>query len=277
MSLLIDDDVKARVDRIEIPFGAHGYDKYGTSKRHLEVFFTIVKRFYRSYFRVEASGIEHVPPRGRAMIIGNHSGGVAIDGLMTVGAAFFEMEPPRLCHAMAEKFLTSLPVSSAWSQKLGHLAGLPEHAERLLNDDRLLMVFPEGARGTAKLYKDRWSLVKFGTGFIRLALSTKTPIIPMAFIGGGDVFPTVMNLEKLGKLIGVPYVPVSAYGLPVPLPRPCAIRFGAPMKFTGTGREDDETIEKMVAEVKDEVRGLLEGGRAMHEKRVRPLFFLGGN
>jgi 1-acyl-sn-glycerol-3-phosphate acyltransferase len=45
------------------------------------------------------------------------------------------------------------------------------------------MVFPEGARGTAKLYKERHSLVRFGTGFIRLALETRCPIIPFAFDG----------------------------------------------------------------------------------------------
>lgn len=276
MSFFVDDDVRARVARLEIPFGQHGYDKYGTSRAHLEVFFTALRRLYRQYFRVDAAGVEHVPAHGRGMIIGNHSGGYAIDGLMTVAAAFFELEPPRLCQGMAEKFLTTLPVSSSWSQKLGHLAGLPEHAERLLNDDRLLMVFPEGARGTAKLYKERWSLVRFGSGFVRLALSTHTPIIPMAFIGGGDVLPTVMNLEKLGRMMGVPYIPLTLYGAPLPLPRPCSIRFGEPMMFSGTGREDDETIEKIVQEVKGRVRELLEGGRAAHEKRVRPLFFLGG-
>ena len=276
MALFIDDDVAARVARLELPFSAQGHDKYGTSKRHLEVFFTIVKRLYRSYFRVEASGIEHVPARGRGMIVGNHSGGYAIDGLLTVGATFFEMEPPRLCQGMAEKFLSALPVAASWTAKLGHLTGLPEHAQQLLDDDRLLMVFPEGARGTAKLYKERWSLVRFGTGFVRLALQTKSPIIPMAFIGGGDVLPTVMNLERLGRLLGVPYIPLTAYGLPLPLPRPCSVHFGPPMVFSGTGREDDETIEKMVDEVRDEVRGLLDGGRKRHEKRVRPLFFLGG-
>lgn len=274
LSLFIDDDVAARVARLEIPFSAQGYDKYGTSKHHLEVFFTVVKHLYRSYFSVEAAGIEHVPQRGRAMIVGNHSGGYAIDGMLTVASTFFELEPPRLCQGMAEKFLAALPVTSVLTARLGHLTGLPEHAQQLLNDDRLLMVFPEGARGTAKLYPDRWSLVRFGTGFVRLALQTKTPIIPMAFIGGGDVLPTVMNLEWLGRLFGVPYIPLTVYGLPLPLPRPCAIQYGAPMVFSGTGREDDETIEKIVDEVREEIRGLLEGGRKRHEKRVRPLFFL---
>jgi 1-acyl-sn-glycerol-3-phosphate acyltransferase len=276
MSFLIDDDVRARVQRLQLPFNDAGYDRYGTSRRHLELFFSLVAPLYRSYFRVEASGVEHIPARGRAMIVGNHSGGYAIDGLLTVASCFFELEPPRLAQGMAEKFLAALPVSSTWSARLGHLTGLPEHAERLLNDDRLLMVFPEGARGTAKLYKERWSLVRFGNGFVRLALATKTPIIPMAFVGGGDVLPTVANLYKLGRLVGVPYIPVSAYGLPVPLPRPCAIHYGEPLSFRGTGHEDDESIERMVAEVRGRVAALLEEGRRRHEQRVRPLSFLGG-
>jgi 1-acyl-sn-glycerol-3-phosphate acyltransferase len=85
-------------------------------------------------------------------------------------------------------------------------------------DDRLLMVFPEGARGTAKLFKDRYSLVDFGTGFVRLALKTKSPIVPLGFVGGGDAVPTVLNSRTLGKLLGVPYVPITPYGLAAPLP-----------------------------------------------------------
>ena len=276
MALFIDDDVATRVGRLEVPFNAHGYDRYGTSRAHLEFFFSVVAPLYRSYFKVQATGVEHIPGRGRAMLIGNHSGGYAIDGLMTVAACFFELEPPRLAQGMAEKFLSSLPVSAMWTQKLGHLPGLPENAERLLRDDRLLMVFPEGARGTAKLYKERWSLVDFGTGFMRLALKTGTPIIPFAFVGGGDVLPTVTNLYKLGRMFGVPYIPVTPWGLALPAPRPCGVHFGAPMHFEGTGTEDDETIESLVARVKATIAGLLEDARPAHERRVPPLPFIGG-
>jgi 1-acyl-sn-glycerol-3-phosphate acyltransferase len=277
MSFLVDDDVAARVARLDVPFNAHGYDRYGTSRAHLEVFFSIVAKLYRSYFTVEATGLEHIPGHGRAMIVGNHSGGYAIDGLMTVAACFLELEPPRLAQGMAEKFISALPVSALWSQKLGQLPGLPENAERLLNDDRLLMVFPEGARGTAKLYKDRWSLVDFGTGFVRLALKTKTPIIPMAFVGGGDVVPTVTNLYKLGRVLGVPYIPVTPWGLALPLPRACGVHFGAPLIFEGDGNEDDEAIGRCVAEVKASIAGLLADARPAHERRVRPLpSFIGG-
>src|SRR5205807_2341096 len=84
------------------------------------------------------------------------------------------------------------------------------------------------ARGTAKLWKDRWSLVDFGTGFVRLALRTKTPIVPFGFIGGGDAIPTVANLYKIGRLAGVPYVPVTPWLLPLPRPVKLEIQSGAP-------------------------------------------------
>lgn len=260
-------EIQERVDRLEIPFNRDGFDKYGISKKHLVVFFTALGWMYRSYFRVKVKGIEHVPARGRAMLVGNHSGGYAVDGAMVLASMLLDMEPPRLAQGMAEKFLNELPVFSLWTSRVGQLTGLPEHAIRLLEDDRLLMVFPEGARGTAKLYKDRWNLVDFGTGFMRLALQTRTPIIPLAFVGGGDVMPTVMNLERIGKLFGVPYIPLTAYGLPVPLPRPCEIIYGEPLHFHGTGNEDDEHIEVLVHEVKEKVRALLEEGRARHDQR----------
>ena len=148
---------------------------------------------------MESHGIEHVPKRGRVMLVGNHSGGVALDGAMVVASMFFEMEPPRLAQGMAEKFLNKVPFASQFANRCGHLTGLPEHAERLLEDERMLMVFPEGARGTAKLYKERYSLVHFGTGFVRLAMKTKTPIVPFAFLGGGEAIPTISNACRSGS------------------------------------------------------------------------------
>jgi 1-acyl-sn-glycerol-3-phosphate acyltransferase len=124
------------------------------------------------------------------------------------------------------------------------------------------MVFPEGARGTAKLYKERYSLVQFGTGFMRLALKTKAPIVPFAFIGGGDAFPTIVNSYAIGALVGAPYVPITAYLLPAPIPVPLAIEYGDPMRFEGTGSEDDEVIARNVDQVKERITELLERGLA---------------
>lgn len=208
-------------------------------------------------------GLEHVPPRGRAMLIGNHSGGIALDGACVILSMLLDMEPPRLAQGMVEKFINRVPFGSAWSARLGQFTGLPEHAERLLGDERLLMVFPEGARGTAKLYWDRHSLVEFGTGFMRLALATRAPIVPFAFVGGGEAFPTIANLYRVGRLLGVPYIPLTAYLLPIPRRTKLVIVYGEPMRFEGTGAEEDDVVASHVARVKERVAELIEAGRKL--------------
>lgn len=257
-----DEAVRDLVERLELPFNQFGVDPYGISKKHLAVAFGMLGFMYRRYFRVKAVGIENVPPRGRAMLVGNHSGGYAIDGAMVLTSMLLEMNPPRLAQGMVEKFMNELPVSSLWSSRCGQLTGLPEHAERLLHDDRLLMVFPEGAKGTAKLFKERYSLVDFGTGFIRLALKTKTPIVPLGFVGGGDAVPTIHNSRTLGKLAGVPYVPVTPYFLAAPLPAKLVVHYGEPMHFEGTGDEEDAVVRGYVEQVKARIAQLIEAARA---------------
>ena len=262
MALLISDEVESRLARLELPFNRYGVDPYGISKEHVGRAFSALRILYRYYFDVKSHGHEHVPARGRAMLVGNHSGGVAVDGAMVLASMFLEMDPPRLAQGMAEKFINRVPFMSVWSSRTGQFTGLPEHAIRLLEDDRLLMVFPEGARGTAKLFRDRHSLVGFGTGFMRLALKTKTPIIPFGFIGGGDAIPTIANAYALGALFGAPYVPITPYLFPVPLPVRLSIEYGEPMIFSGSGAEEDDVIVGWVEQVKARIAGLMAAGRA---------------
>jgi 1-acyl-sn-glycerol-3-phosphate acyltransferase len=250
--------VEERVNRLDLPFNSRGIDPYGISKDYLVGVGKVLEFLYRRYFRVRVHDIDHVPARGRAMLVGNHSGGVAIDGAMLITSCLLDMEPPRLLQGMAEKFINRFPFASMLASRTGQFTGLPEHAKRILEDDRLLMVFPEGARGTAKLYKERHSLVDFGTGFMRLALQTKTPIIPIAVLGGGEAFPTFMNSYALGRLAGVPYVPITSYLLPIPRPAQMDIYYGSPMVFEGTGSEEDEVIQRYVDEVKAVIAGLIE-------------------
>lgn len=266
-SFFADPEIVARVERLELPFNQYGVDPYGVSKNGLVCVFSMAKWFYRRYFAVQVYGIENVPSRGRAMLVGNHAGGVALDAGVTIASMFYDMEPPRLAQGMVDKFLNRVPVLAQWTARTGQITGLPEHAERLLQDERLLLVFPEGVRGTAKLFPERYSLVDFGTGFLRLALQTQTPIIPFAFIGGGEAVPTMMNAYDLGKRFGAPYVPITPYLVPAPLPVPLAIHYGKAMRFDGQGREEDEVIHRWVDEVKAEIGRLTESG--LEERRHR--------
>jgi 1-acyl-sn-glycerol-3-phosphate acyltransferase len=265
--LWVNADVEARMDRLELPWSDFGVDPYGISRKHVARFMTMLGALYKGYFRVKARGVENVPPRGRAMLVGNHSGGFAVDAGMVIASMFFEMDPPRLAQGMAEKFIAKMPFASAWTSRTGQFPGLPEHAVKLLEDDRLLMVFPEGAKGTAKLYTERYSLVAFGTGFMRLAMRTKTPIVPFGFCGGGSAIPTVANAYGLGRLLGVPYIPVTYYGVAFPLPVRLEVEYGPPLFFEGTGMEDDEHIVANVDQVKAEIARLVAKGRARRAGR----------
>jgi 1-acyl-sn-glycerol-3-phosphate acyltransferase len=268
LPLLIDPAIAARVERLELPFNTFGVDPYGISKVHVARSLTMLGFLYRHYLKVGVAGIEHVPPRGRAMLVGNHSGGVAVDGAMVIASCFLEMDPPRLAQGMAEKFINKIPFASLWSSRTGQFTGIPEHASHLLEDERLLMVFPEGARGTAKLYSERNSLVHFGSGFMRLALKTRSPIIPLGFVGGGEAVPTIANSYSLGRLLGVPYIPITPYLLPVPLPVRVELTYGEPMTFEGTGSEDDEVIAGYVDQVKARIAALIEDGRARRREKL---------
>jgi 1-acyl-sn-glycerol-3-phosphate acyltransferase len=265
MRLPISPEVEERLARLELPFNRAGLDPYGISRDHLGFLFSTFGFFYKTYFRAKAFGVEHIPKRGRAMLVGNHSGGVAIDGMMVIASCFFELEPPRLAQGMVEKFLNRVPFAGDWASKTGQFTGLPEHAIRMLDEDRLLMVFPEGAQGTAKLYVERYSLVRFGTGFMRLALATKTPIVPVAFLGGGEALPTVMNLKRLGHAFGAPYLPLTPYLLPIPLPVKVEIHYDEPIPPEGTGNEEDLVILDKVNLVKQRISVLIERARKSYE------------
>ncbi|HRI06376.1 MAG TPA: lysophospholipid acyltransferase family protein [Nannocystaceae bacterium] len=260
-------EVLERLERLDLPFNQYGMDPYGISKRHLGLFLSFLELFYRRYFRVQSFGIQNVPDRGAAMLVGNHSGGIPADGGMVIASLFLDHEPPRLAHGMVEKFAQEWPFVSQWFSRVGQLPGLPEHAVRLLRDGRLLMVFPEGARGTGKLYKDRYQMVRFGTGFMRIALQSRVPIVPMAFIGGEEALPTIYHAKTLAKIAGAPYWPVPPYLVPMPMPLPCELHYGEPLRFEGTGNEADHVIEGYVERVRAAIEHLIAEGREVHQRR----------
>jgi len=266
--LPIDPEIAARMEALDLEFNKFGIDPYGIDKADLTRFISLFAWIYRYYFKVDVHGLDHVPSQGRGILVGNHSGGVAIDGMMVMGSMLLDAEPPRLPHGMIDKFIHEFPLASQIMSRAGQFTGNPDQAKRLLNAERIILAFPEGARGTAKLAKDADSLVGFGTGFMRLALETKSPIVPFGFVGGGDALPTIANLKRLGRLFGVPYIPVTKWIFLVPKPTRFQLLYGKPMYFEGTGHERDEVVIAMVDEVKERIRDLIRQGRQLREKEI---------
>ena len=260
MGLFTDGQIRQNVERLPIDFNAYGYDRFGISKKSIVEFYSPFAGIYRSYLKVSTFGMDNIPASGRVLLVGNHSGGIGADAAMTSTSLILNQDRPRLAHGMAEYLFNKFPYTSKLMARVGHLTGLPRHGELLLNSERCVIVFPEGARGTGKLYKDRYKLVRFGTGFMRLALKTNTPIVPFSFIGGEEAFPTMFHIKWLARLIGAPYVPVAPQLVLWPLPVSCQIHFGDIMHFEGDGTESDQVVLSYVEKVKRSIARLIDAG-----------------
>lgn len=257
----LDPDAEARLAAISRGMNAYGYDKWGFSPAAIRRAMAIYAWLYRNYFRVDSHDIDRVPP-GRGLLIGNHSSQLAYDGVMVAMSMLLDADPPRAVKAMIEKFFQRLPFVNVMMTRSGQLTGLPENCQRLLREDQLVLVFPEGARGGGKTVWERYELKSFGTGFMRMALATRSPIIPFGFIGGEEVCPALVNVKPVARLLGMPYLPITPTILPLPLPAKCAVYFGEPLYFEGRDDEDDEAIGEKVEIVRQRVAQLIERGLA---------------
>jgi len=259
---LVDDELRERHARLDLRLNEYGYDRWGASRDDQLRALALVRLRHRQYFRVEASGLEHVP-EGRVLLIGNHSGQLAYDGMLVASSLFFDAEPPRFVRAMIERFFIQTPLVGEVMTKMGQLTGIQENAERLLADEEAaVLVFPEGQRGGGRVWADRYKIMGFSQGFLRLAKRTGTPVVPFGFIGGEEMCPSLSRGKPLAKLLGTPYVPVVPWGLPLPAPVKVHVHFGAPMRFEGTGDEEDDVVLPEVRQVEHAVRELISRGLA---------------
>jgi 1-acyl-sn-glycerol-3-phosphate acyltransferase len=223
---------------------------------------------HRHYFRTEVFGATNLP-LGRVVLVSNHSGQLPIDGALIGASMFLDVEPPRFIRAMVEKWTQTLPFISLLFSRVGQVVGVPENARRLLEQDEALLVFPEGVRGITKTYDRRYQLTDFGLGFMRLAIATKSPIVPIACIGGEEQYVSVANLSSVAKLLGLPAFPVMPQllipGGQLPLPTRYRIYFGEPLFFDGDPDDDDAVIEEKVWLVKATVQSMV--NRGVKERR----------
>ena len=267
----LSDEVAERLARIPTSLNEYGYDPFGASVEFARTTSAFGAFLYRYYFRVETRGIEKVPD-GRVLLIANHAGNtLPMDGGLLGLAMLLEAEPPRLVRAMAEFYLPRIPWWSELIHRAGAVVGTPENCVRLLEREEAIMVFPEGSRGFIKPFSQRYKLQRFGTGFLRLALQTKTPIVPVGIVGSEEQSPGLVDSKALAKLIGAPAFPVTWFfpwlGLLgyLPLPVKYRIHFGDPIRFEGDSNEDEESITRQVGRVKDEISLLIEEGLAQRK------------
>jgi 1-acyl-sn-glycerol-3-phosphate acyltransferase len=252
-------ELEARLARLVAPQNEYGVDPFGMELDFAKAAIAPVLWLYKNWFRVENHGIERVPA-GKVMLIANHSGQLPFDALMLGTAMLVEAEPPRVARAMVEKWAVSLPFVAPLYARIGQVVGTPENCRRLLAAGETIMIFPEGVRGLNKLYDKKYQLQEFGRGFMRLALETQTPIVPVAVVGAEEQAPGLFDFKAGARLLGFPSLPITPTLLPLPLPVKYHLWFGAPIRFTGSPDDDDAELDGKVREVKGQIQSLLQHG-----------------
>src|SRR2546423_8879025 len=254
-------DLEARLLRLVAPQNEYGVDPFGMELEFAKAAIAPVLWLYKNWFRVQTHGIEQVPA-GRVMLIANHSGQLPFDAAMLGLAMVAEAEPPRVARAMVEKWAPTLPFVAPFFARIGQVVGTPENCRRLLAAGETIMGFPEGTRGLNKTYDKRYRLQEFGNGFMRIALETRTPIVPVAVVGAEEQAPAFFEFKSVARALGFPALPITPTLVPLPLPVKYHLWFGAPMRFSGSPDDDDAELEPKVSDVKRAIERLIERGLA---------------
>jgi 1-acyl-sn-glycerol-3-phosphate acyltransferase len=244
-------------------------DDFGRDPRATARWEWLFEFLYSRWFRVEATGLEHVPPRGRALLVANHAGSLPYDSAMVMHAVRRDHPARRDVRPLVEDTVFHLPFLGPLMNRIGGVRADPENAERLLLKDELVAVFPEGEKGMGKLWKDRYRLQRFGRGgFVKLALRTAAPIIPVAVVGAEEAAPMLGKVTWFAKNIGIPWIPVTPTfpwlgpaGL-LPLPSKWYVKFGEPIDLGRThspaAAEDRLLVNRLADQIRTQIQTMID-------------------
>lgn len=253
------EQARRKIETLTLHANEYGVDPFGMDLDYAVAAAGPLLWLYKHYFRVRTYGLEKVP-QGRVLLVANHSGQLPVDGAMIAVAMLAEADPPRAIRSMLERWVPTLPFVSTFFARCGQVVGTPENCIRLLEKDEAILVFPEGTKGINKLFRDRYQLAPFGQGFMRLALATGAPIVPIAVIGAEEQAPALFDAKPLARLLKMPAFPITPTLLPIPLPARYHIYFGDPLTFEGRQDDDDAVLGRKVQQVRSTIQSMVNVG-----------------
>lgn len=259
-------------------YGAHGLrgmaaevDDFGFDPHVDEKARPLLEALCKRYFRVAVVGAEHIPEHGRALLVANRSGALPWDGLVLRTALRAKRPELATLRWLSEDSVIHYPFMGVFMNRLGAVRACPENAERLLVQSRLVAVFPEGAQGSRKLFRDRYRLQRFGRGgYVKLALKFGVPILPTAIIGGEETNPVLGRSRLLGRFVGSESVPLTPtfpwLGLAGLMPAPVKWRIviGEPIDLSayGPGAADDAlVVHRLNEQIRSSLQALVDQGK----------------
>jgi 1-acyl-sn-glycerol-3-phosphate acyltransferase len=232
-----------------------------------EILLPFAKPLYDNYFRVRTLGLERIPDEGSAILVGNHSGTVALDAVIVQYAVATHHPAKRRIRNVGADLVFQMPFLGPLARKTGNVLANDDDAHELIKRGELVGVYPEGYKGVGKGWRERYKLQRFGRGgFMELALDTNTPIIPVAIVGAEEAFPMIANAKLIAKAFGLPYFPITPtfpllgpFGL-FPLPSKWIIEFGEPIsmdEYPDDAAEDPMLVFDLSDRVRDTVQQMI--------------------
>lgn len=259
---ILGEDFDERVETVRAHYTGLGGDLFGLDAETVRSAARVCASFHRLYFRTEVHGVDDVPA-GRVLLVANHSGQIPVDAAVIACTLLLDAKRPRIMRAMVDHWVGTLPFISTFFSRVGEVPGVPENAERLLERGEALLVFPEGIRGISKPFGQRYQLQEFTHGFVRLALRTDTPVVPVVVLGAEEQYLSIGTLPRLARALKMPVFPMIPQllvpGGQLPLPTRYRVYFGEPMRLQGNA-EDDATVAENAWLVRQAIHdGILRG------------------
>ena len=216
-------------------------DDFGRDHTFADRVEPLLNFLHSRYFRVDVQGAENVPATGPAILVANHAGTVPYDVAMIMQAVKRQHPHGQPVRPLIEDSVFHFPFVGPFLNRLGAVRACQRNARRLLDAGNVVAVFPEGIQGSGKLFRDRYRLQRFGRGgFVKLAIHSRAPIIPVAIVGAEEAQPLVARLPRISRRARLPFVPVTPTfpllgpaGL-LPLPTRVAIGLRQPMDLAST-------------------------------------------
>jgi 1-acyl-sn-glycerol-3-phosphate acyltransferase len=261
-------DLRRRIATLGMSERSGEVDEFGMDEVVVERARPILDLLFDRWFRVDLAGAAELPERGPALLVANHSGLLPWDGLM-LGQAVerFHVSHRRPRFLVADWFIT-LPFVQPYLARLGGVRACRENAERLLSTGHFVVAFPEGVKGAAKVFRERYRVKRFGRGgVVRVALETGVPLVPVGIVGAEEAHPLLFKWTTPARSFGLPFVPVTPTfpllgpigGLP--LPTKWVIRIGAPIPLDHLAPDagsDELLVSRLTEELRSEVQALVD-------------------
>jgi 1-acyl-sn-glycerol-3-phosphate acyltransferase len=252
------------------------YDDFGMDKGYIAAYQRTLFAFLADkYWRIEVRGTNHIPQHGRALLVGVHRGFMPWDGVMALHIVVKKIGryPRFLTHPGLFRF----PFLFNFMTKLGGIVACRQNAERILERDELLGVFPEGIHGAFTLYRDAYRLQPFrGDSVVKLALRLRAPIVPFVTIGSAEIFPILGKIQsrRWTRYTDWPFFPIIATLPFLPLPSKWHTQFLAPLhleqEYPPEAHQDPAIVRAITQDIRDRMQ------RAMEEMlRQRQSIFVG--